>query len=396
MENPKLRLVVIPSDPIDAYEQGGIASWLEAYFNPSKVFDQVFALSPLEKGQRKAYGMTILGITEREFLRTLRHIRPDVIRAYGGFWPADLACRYRLADVPVIVSLHDTNPSRLHKSVWYADLVICTSKAVEQRVLALGIDPCRTRILPNRIETNIFHPVKDQKALQTVARRFPPGKHILHVGRKSYEKNIDTLIRALKFLPSEYLSIFVGPGERTPYLALAEQEGVGERCFWVDSVKNDELPVWYSWCDCMCTPSRWEGFGIVFIEAAACGAAIVTSDIGPMNEYLTHNVSACLVKDYEKPEALASGIRQVCENQRYRLLLSEEAVKAAQPFERSTVDAAEAAIYREALRLNPLSLSIVDKLTLSIWRANRNLTSLSKRILRTKTHRRGGIKGMIH
>ncbi len=193
MEDPKLRLVVIPSDPIAAYERGGFDSWLEAYYNPLKMFHQVFALSPLEKGERMAYGMTILGVTEREFLPTLRRVRPDVVRAYGGFWPADLACRYRLGDVPVIVSIHDTNPSLLHKSIRYADLVICISKAVEKRVKASGIDVGRIRILPNRVDTNIFHPIKDHEDFRTLENRFPKGKHILHVGRKSYEKNLDKL-----------------------------------------------------------------------------------------------------------------------------------------------------------------------------------------------------------
>ena len=38
----------------------------------------------------------------------------------------------------------------------------------------------------------------------------------------------------------------------------------------------------------MCTPSKWEGFGLVFVEAAACGAKIITSDVPPMNEYFSN------------------------------------------------------------------------------------------------------------
>ena len=111
----------------------------------------------------------------------------------------------------------------------------------------------------------------------------------------------------------------IGLGDIEKYQAIAEMSGVGDRCFWVGAVKNTELPLWYSWCDCMCTPSRWEGFGIVFIEAAACGAAIVTSDIGPMNEYLTPE-SACLVEDFENPSALAVAIRRSCEDTDHRSL----------------------------------------------------------------------------
>jgi glycosyltransferase involved in cell wall biosynthesis len=387
-----LRLVIVPSDPIASYEEKGIGSWLEGYYNPQKLFREVFVLSPLEQGERFAYGIMIRGVKEKDFLHTLKEIQPDVVRAYGAYWPADLACRYRLPNVPVIVSVHDTNPSRLHKSVRYADLVICISRAVQNRVVALGVNPERLRLLPNRVDTSLFHPVEDKDGLQSIARCFSPGKHILHVGRKSHEKNLDTLISSLKFLPANYSSIFVGLGDRTPFLSLAKDEGVSERCFWVDSVKNEELPGWYSWCDCMCTPSRWEGFGIVFIEAAACGAAIVTSDIAPMNEYLENNRSACLLKDYEDPKALAEAILKVCEDSDYHRLISAGAVMAAQPFERSIVDKKEASIYREALGLEPLSLSISDKLNLAYWKASRRMIVLSRVILTqgTDEHRGSG------
>ncbi len=125
MDNHARRLVVIPSDPIASYELAGYASRLKNRYNPQKMFDEVFAISPLEKGERKAYGIRIIGVTKREFLPVLRDIQPNVVRAFGGYWPADLACRYRLPGVPVVVSVHDTNPSLLHRSVRYADLVIC-------------------------------------------------------------------------------------------------------------------------------------------------------------------------------------------------------------------------------------------------------------------------------
>jgi glycosyltransferase involved in cell wall biosynthesis len=346
------------------------------------MFEQVFALSPVEAGQRFAYGMTIRGVREKDFLETLKAIRPDVVRAYGGFWPADLACRYRLPNVPVIVSVHDTNPRLLHKSVRYADLVICTSNAVKRQVIASGTDEHKTRILPNRVDTEVFHPIKDRELLAFLDRRFPPGIHILHVGRKAHMKNLDTLVCALQYLPDEYSCIFVGSGDAIPYRRLAKERGVASRCYWIESVKNRELPYWYSWCDCMCTPSRWEGFGIVFIEAAACGAAIVTSDIGPMNEYLSHNESACLVPDYENPKSLSEAIRKSCEDSNYRDLISRGAVLAAQPFERRKVDAAEVSIYREALMLQPYRLSLFDKMNLSLSATKHRATHLWSRLFK--------------
>jgi glycosyltransferase involved in cell wall biosynthesis len=360
------RLVVVPTDPFELAERTGY-DWLERYFNPAGAFREVFALSPLEEGERRAHGMTIRGVSELGFAEALREIQPDVVRAYGGFWPSDLVCRRRLAGTPVVVSVHDPNPSLLHESICYADLVICMSKAVERAVIALGASPERTRVLPNRVDTSVFRPIRDEVAHEELNRRFPRGRHLLHVGRRSREKNLDTLIRALAVLPSDYSGVFVGLGDRSEHAALAATLGVSERCFWIDAIKNSELPIWYSWCDAMCNPSRWEGFGIVFIEAAACGAPIITSNIAPMNEYLEHGVSAHLVDAFEDPAALARAVRQVCEDAGYREALGRGAVDAAKPFERHAIDAAEVELYREAIELGPTPLS--RRLEIALWRA---------------------------
>lgn len=78
------RLVVVPLDPIEVYERSGYSWFLENYFNPRKMFREVFALSPLEKRERKAFGMTILPAPEKDFRGLLRELNPDVIRAYAG------------------------------------------------------------------------------------------------------------------------------------------------------------------------------------------------------------------------------------------------------------------------------------------------------------------------
>lgn len=344
------RLVVVPTDPIAEYELKGMEG-MEAYFNPGGMFAEVYVLSPRESGRRCAHGMTIIGVEEGEFGDALHRLRPHVVRAYGGFWPSDLVTTNRVPGVPIVVSVHDTNPDLLHASVTLADLVLCVSKAVMECVRRKGVDPRRIRLLPNRVDLEVFGPARGPDLVRRLAERFPPGRHILLVGRLDRQKNQDTLIRALSLLPEEYMAILVGRGDRAPYVAVAEQEGVAERCYWVDHVPNSELALWYSWCDCMCTPSRWEGFGVVFIEAAACGAAIVTSDIAPMNEFLSDGVNACLVKEYEDPRAVASAIRRVCEDETYRHKLSRGALEVARSFDRQAVDCVEMAAYAEALQM---------------------------------------------
>ncbi|MCC6445391.1 MAG: glycosyltransferase family 4 protein [Armatimonadetes bacterium] len=374
------RLVVVPTDSIATYEKAGY-DWLGRYFNPQGLFEEVYALSPKESGERTVQGIRFIGAADREFKGKLKALKPDVVRAYGGFWPADLVCRNRLPGVPVLVSVHDTNPDLLHRSVLYADMVICMSKVVARKVEEIGTSPERIRILPNRVDTNAFRPIRDRALLEPVASRFPPGRHILHIGRRTDQKNADTLIRALALLPPDYACIFVGLGDNAPYIALSEEVGVSDRCVWIDAVKNAELPLWYSWADCLCVPSRWEGFGIIFIEAAACGAPIVTSDIAPMNEFLRRDESACLVKDYENPQSLAAAIRKICEDKPYRNALSAGAVQMARQFDVSVVDEMEAALYREALSLGRLPFG--RRLEIAGWRAGETMEGAKARWSRT-------------
>lgn len=374
------RLVVVPNDPIALYMKSGFDSYLEGYFNPEKMFDEVFAISPLEEREYKAFGMTIVPAQEEKACSILRDISPDVVRAYGGGWTADFACRHRLPNVPVVVSVHDTHPTMVRPSVRYADLILCVSTATKKVVLSRGASPKQIRLLPNRYDRDIFHPISDPAAISSVSRRFPPGKYIFQLGRKVHQKNLDTLIRSLAHLPSEYSCIFAGMGDASPYISLAKELRVEKRCFWVDAIDNSELPLWHAWCDCYCMPSRWEGFSIALVEAAACGAAIVASDIGPMRDLLTDDVSACLVKNYEDQQSLAAAIRKVCEDAVYRRKICLGAMKAAETFERRIVDGIEAAYYHEAISMGPYPFSVMERVEWYIWQQGGDsaLTSINK------------------
>ena len=304
-----MKLVVIPSDPISEYEKKGTSSWLKMYYNPNGYFEEVFVLSPLEKITCQKYGLTIIPIqSKKQYHKMLEEIQPDVIRAYGGYWAAEYAVSHRNRNIPVIVSVHDTNPDLLYKAVKYADHIICMTNAVRNLVCtSLNIEKSKTSILGNRVNTNQF------KELNTAAvkevRQIISGKDkfILHIGRKTHQKNIDTLIHALKYLPENYKIIFVGQGNSEPYQVLASELGVGKNCIWIPKVENSKLPYWYNACDLFCVPSRWEGFGVVFIEAAACKCLMLTSNIAPMNEIFLKD-EAILIDNYENPKEVADSI----------------------------------------------------------------------------------------
>ncbi len=345
------RLAVIPSDLIEEYfKKGHYEQWVRNYYNPCRFFDEVYLLSPFEKDRREWLGMRVVHTPVKELKKRIKDLKIDIVRAYGGNWASRWACRNKVNGVPVIVSVHDRRPERIYDAIKDADIVLCVSPVVKEAVTPKFKKQDRAWILPDRVDFEVMHPLP-QTGQRGWGEKFPFKYKILFVGRKSREKNLDTLIKALKFLGKDYGVIAVGLGEKGPYQEIMMAEGVEQQCYFIDSVPNQELPQYYSWCDCMCTPSRDEGFGIVFIEALACGAVVVTSDIRPMNEYIVDSENGLLVKEYENPQSLGTVLKRACTDENLRANLKKNARKSVECFEAGKIDGLEAGYYQKVLEM---------------------------------------------
>lgn len=342
------KLVVIPSDSLKALIHAGWSfEQLSEYYNPQDFFDEVYCLFPYE--ETKIVGkINYIKAEPEQFKKIIKQIKPDVIRGYGGGWASIYANANRVKNIPIIISVHDVNPLLIDSSLRWADRVVCMSKAVKEAVMKIThIDENKISILPNRIDVQKFSKKEDEGFKKYLIKRYGEGKFILHVGRKAEQKNLDTVIKSMKYLPKEYKAVFLGAGDSEPYRILAKKLNVENRCFFEDSISSDKLPYYYSWCDCMCTPSRWEGFGFVFIEAAACECAIVTSDIAPMNEYLKDKENAILVKDYNDAKKISNEILEATQVNENTENMRKMARKMAIQFMKEKVDEMEVEIYKD-------------------------------------------------
>lgn len=342
------RLAVVPTDPLRDYAHKSSA-YLRDYFNPLAYFDDVYCLSPLEAEERVEHGMHIIPTRPAELATRLRDLAINVVRAYGGFWACDFAAGGKVPGVPLVVSVHDQRPELLHDTIHAADLVISVSPTVRDLVAARGVPPERSLLLPNRVDTRMFRPGTDPDREAALARRFPATYRILHVGRKAPEKNLDTLVRALPLLGPDYRAVFLGAGNAAPYERLAADLGVAGQCNFEGTIPHDDLPAYYSFFDCMCTPSRFEGFGMVFTEALACSGVVVTSDIAPMNGYIEDGRNGLLVARYEDPAALAGVIRQACTDAGLRARVKAAAPGSVTCFAKERIDQQEVDIYEMIL-----------------------------------------------
>lgn len=314
------KLVVVPSDPISAYEAKGTSSWLEEYYNPDKYFDEVYVLSPRENEYRNIYGLNIIPVkSNTDYKSKLKKINPLCVRAYGGYWATDYAVYNKVNGIPVVSSVHDTNLDLIHSSLRFSDKIITMSNVIKNILLKnkYGIAE-DIFVLGNRVDLNVFHyKNKSNDELINIRKNFPKGNMILHVGRVSEEKNIKTVIESLKYLEDCYL-VHIGQGDFSELQVLVDKLSLRDRVFNISKIENNELINWYNAADVICVPSKREGFGVVFIEAAACKAKIVTSDIAPMNEFLMNDKEMnYLVKDFENPTKVSEAIIELLENNKY-------------------------------------------------------------------------------
>lgn len=182
-----------------------------------------------------------------------------------------------------------------------ADRVLApTADEATDLVSLYGADPARVSVVPPGVDTTIFTPDGPRDV-------GPEGDPlILFVGRLQPLKAPDVAVRALASLAARapgldpHLVILGGPsgshGTQPGDIArLAAEAGVGGRVSVCPPVPQEELARWYRAADVVLVPSRSESFGLVALEAAACGTPVVASDVGGLRTTVRHGVTGLLV-----------------------------------------------------------------------------------------------------
>ena len=163
-----------------------------------------------------------------------------------------------------------------------ANVVLAPSKYTAEHVTAdQGVDAGKVRVLPWALDPQ-FEVLAQNAAKSAVPSRFPAGQVVLTVGRWRADeryKGMDTLITALpRLLPRwpELQLLAVGDGDDRAWLEdLAEETGVERHVHFLSGLSYEELAACYGHCELFALPSRGEGFGLVYLEAMACGKAVI-------------------------------------------------------------------------------------------------------------------------
>jgi len=193
------------------------------------------------------------------------------------------------------------------------DSVLAVSRVSADRFVSWsGLPPANIAILPNCVDLDRFQPAERDPTL--VARYgLRPSKVILTVGRlaseersKGFDEVIDVMPQLLSQFPTlKYLIVGDGP-DRLRLQRKVAAVGVSAAVIFAGRIPESEKVAHYSLADAYVMPSSGEGFGIVLIEAAACGVPIVGSSADGSREALLEGRLGRLVDPTEPVELVAA------------------------------------------------------------------------------------------
>ena len=201
----------------------------------------------------------------------------------------------------------------------HADRVVANSEHTRDTLLEMGVDPARITIIYPGVDVSVFRPGLDTTGLRESLGIRPDEKLVFSVGRLSRRKGFDQMIRAVAHLHAEGIPlryVIAGIGEDADYLdgLIAEQNAQGiVHC--IGAVSEADLPRWMNACDVFAMPNRDingdnEGFGMVFIEAAACGKPSLAGEAGGTGSAVLHDETGLRVDGVETTHVV-NGLRQL-------------------------------------------------------------------------------------
>ncbi|MEV0147542.1 MULTISPECIES: glycosyltransferase [unclassified Nonomuraea] len=262
---------------------------------------------------------------------------PDVVHSH--FWMSGQAALRAAGNVPVVHTFHalgtvkrrwqgaaDTSPAhrvdterQIGRS---ADAVLATCRDEVNELRAMGVPEQRIAIVPCGVDTGTFRP--DGPAAPSPGASWAwngasaPGggrtARVLSIGRLVPRKGVDTVVQAMRLLPRAELVIAGGrvdDEEAVRLRELADGCGLGDRVRVVGSVPRDEVPALMRSADVLVTVPWYEPFGMVPVEAMACGVPVIASAVGGHLD----TVAGCgLLVPPRRPRALARALKDVLED----------------------------------------------------------------------------------
>jgi D-inositol-3-phosphate glycosyltransferase len=246
-----------------------------------------------------------------------------------------------------------------------ADLIIAATEAESSQLQNLyGVVEDKIKIIPPGVNTHHFYPIPQDEAKEAIG--IPAQDRMaLFVGRIEPLKGVDTLIKAMAILKKRcsnfecphYLVIIGGDpegheedvtNEMVRLQALCRELDLDEIVIFLGKRGQDTLPYYYSAAEVVVMPSHYESFGMVALEAMACGTPVVASKVGGL-AYLIQEGETGYFVPAQDPEFLAERLRLLFNEPNLRAQLGKQAASYAKGFSWEIITRQITDIYQELL-----------------------------------------------
>ncbi len=223
--------------------------------------------------------------------------------------------------------------------VRFADRVIAATPVEEEQLVGLyGADPARIRVIPPGVDLERFHPIPPARAKEKVGLG-PNCRVILFVGRIEPLKGIDTLLWAISLVRRKRPDLVCGMcvpiiggnpyriednDEMVRLQALRKALEIEEVVTFLGAQDQDVLQYYYAAAEMVVMPSDYESFGMVALEAMACGTPVIASDVGGLSHLVRHGRTGYRVPARD-PGALAEKIIRLLTDEGLRRRMGQRA-----------------------------------------------------------------------
>jgi D-inositol-3-phosphate glycosyltransferase len=315
-----------------------------------------------------------------------RNLHYDLIHSHywmSGIAAEELKARWR---IPIVHMFHTLGlmKQRVARSEGEADgnyrlegerqvigladrIIAATPAELAQLQWLYQVDVSHVEVIPPGVDLTRFYPIHPEEAKEYIG--VPPCDHMLvFVGRIEPLKGLDTLIQAIAMLSKEgvladyplCLSVIGGDphasdeemnAEMARLHDLREQLGMEDLVTFLGKRSQDTLPYYYSAAEAVVMPSHYESFGMVALEAMACGTPVVASQVGGLAFLVQHGVTGYTVP-VDEPKALADCLKELIKNPGLREKMGQQAAEFARQYGWNVIARRIEEVYREVLVQN--------------------------------------------
>ena len=234
-----------------------------------------------------------------------------------------------------------------------ADRIVVASRHELHLLTTLyAADESRISVVPCGVDLERFYPMDKEQARRALELR-DGDRIILFVGRIEPLKGIDILISAAAQLHEDenFRVLIVGgdgraEAELATLRALAERLDIDHHISFVGAVPHEDLPTYYNAADVCVVPSYYESFGLVAVEAMACGVPVVASRVGGLTSTISDGETGYLIP-WRCPEPFAERLELLLDNDELRRSFGRAGREAVERYRWANVADAVAALYEE-------------------------------------------------